>query len=62
MLWKALARGALCAAALILVAGCSSSSSSASNSGGSTPPPQPQAIQGIATPKTIAVVTANNAN
>jgi len=60
MSWQAFSRGALFAAVLVAVVGCGSSGSS--SSAGSTPPPQPQAIQGIATPKTIAVVTANNAN
>ena len=47
-----------------LTSGCGSSSSSASApppSGGTPPPPPPAVIEGVATPTSVAVVTATNA-
>jgi hypothetical protein len=70
MMWRKVSGGACVAAVFGLLAGCGGSSATAVNtaggsqtsgntgSGGSTPP----AIQGIATPSSVSVVTANNSN
>ncbi len=51
-------------ACLVLVSGCGGGGSSSASvpppGGGSTPPP-PAAIDGVATPTSVAVVTATNA-
>jgi hypothetical protein len=59
--WQSILRGALLGALFSLLAACggSSPSSSSSSSGSGS---APQKVQGIATPKSISVVTANNAS
>jgi hypothetical protein len=66
MMWKKILGGACVAAVFGLLAGCGGSSATAvntaggsqtGNGGGTTP-----AIQGIATPSSVSVVTANNSN
>jgi hypothetical protein len=55
----------LCAALMCgLLGGCGGGSTTASNSGGSSGSgtSTPQTVQGFATPKSVAVVTATNAN
>jgi hypothetical protein len=74
MMWSKIVGGACVAAVFGLLAGCGGSSATAANtaggaqssgsggsqtgSGGSNTP----AIQGIATPSSVSVVTANNSN
>jgi len=69
MMWRKLVGGACVAAVFGLLAGCGGSAAPAGNtgggsltsgsgSGGGTTP----AIQGIATPSSVSVVTANNSN
>ena len=56
-----LAAGA--ATVLCLVAGCGGSSTPTTGGGGNVPPPVvPDPVQGIATPSSVSVVTATNAN
>jgi hypothetical protein len=57
--WQSILRGALLGALFFLLAACGGSSPSSSSSGSSS---APQKVQGIATPKSISVVTANNAS
>jgi hypothetical protein len=66
MMWRKVLCGACVAAVFGLLAGCGGSSATAANTaggsqtgsnGGTTPP-----IQGIATPSSVSVVTANNSN
>jgi len=66
MMWRKALGGACVAALFGLLAGCGGSSSTVANTaggsqtgsgGGATPP-----IQGIATPSSVSVVTANNSN
>jgi hypothetical protein len=60
-MWKRVLSGACVAAVFGLLAGCGGSSAPAASttngSGGTTP-----AVQGIATPSSVAVVTATNSN
>ena len=66
MMWRKIVGGACVAAVFGLLAGCGGSSTTAASttggsqtgSGGGTTP----AIQGIATPSSVSVVTANNSN
>ena len=67
MMWRKVVGGACVAAVFGLLAGCGGSSATVTNtaggsqtsgSGGSTAAP----IQGIATPSSVAVVTATNSN
>lgn len=61
MNWRAVSLG-LCAATMLgLLGGCGGGSAAASSSGGGGSS-TPQTVQGIATPKSVAVVTATNAN
>ena len=47
----------------LLLSACSSSSGASDNSPATPPPnPSPAAIEGVATPSSVAVVTATNAN
>jgi len=55
-------RGACIAAVFAALAGCGGGSSTAGNSGGQSGGSGGTTIQGIATPSSVAVVTANNAN
>lgn len=59
-------RGAVCAAALIgMLAGCGGGGDSTTTTPNNNPPAQNQnqnQIQGIATPSSVAVVTATNAD
>jgi hypothetical protein len=70
MMWRKILGGACVAAVFGLLAGCGGSSATAVNtaggsqtsgSGGSQSGTTP-AIQGIATPSSVSVVTANNGN
>jgi hypothetical protein len=56
--WQSILRGALLGALFFLLAACGGSSPSSSSGSSSAP----QKVQGIATPKSISVVTANNAS
>jgi hypothetical protein len=53
--FPAVARLAACSIALCCLAACDSASS-----GSPSPPVPPQAVEGIATPSSVAVVTATN--
>jgi hypothetical protein len=65
MMWRKILGGACVAAVFGLLAGCGGGSATAAvggsqtsgNGSGTTPP-----IQGIATPSSVSVVTANNSN
>jgi len=65
MMWRKILCGACVAAVFGLLAGCGGGSATAASGGsqtsgngsGTTPP-----IQGIATPSSVSVVTANNSN
>jgi hypothetical protein len=60
--WQSILRGALLGALFFLLAACGGSSPSSGSSGSSGSSSAPQKVQGIATPKSISVVTANNAS
>ena len=62
MRWRKFARGACIAAVFAALAGCGGGSSTAGSSGGQSGGSGGTTIQGIATPSSVAVVTANNAN
>jgi hypothetical protein len=55
-----LAAGA--ATVLCLIAGCGGSNSATTGGGNVPPPVVPDPVQGIATPSSVSVVTATNAN
>lgn len=61
-MWIKISRGACLAAALAVLAACGGGSAATGNSGQSTNGgTTTQTIQGLATPSTVSVVTANNA-
>jgi hypothetical protein len=58
-----LCNGLLLAVAVSALAGCGQSSNAgATQTSAPTPPVAPAAIEGVATPSSVAVVTATNAN
>jgi len=66
MMWRKLVGGACVAAVFGLLAGCGGSAAPAGNTGGGSQTGSgggtTSAIQGIATPSSVSVVTANNSN